>query len=93
MFFKHYVTITLRELIDEKITRNHLVNYILEDIQMAGKSNCDYCMNYSYDEEEEYYKCLVDLDEDEYERFLRNSLQSCPYFRMGDEYKIVKKQM
>lgn len=60
---------------------------------MSGKSNCDYCINYNYDEDEDYYECQMSLDEDEYARFLRSSFHNCPYFRMGDEYKIVKKQM
>lgn len=60
---------------------------------MVEKSNCDYCANYIYDEEEDYYECQVSLDEDEYARFLGKSYRSCPYFKMGDEYSIVRKQM
>lgn len=60
---------------------------------MSSNSNCDYCMNYGYDEEEDYYECQVNLDEDEYARFLGRSFAQCPYFRMGDEYKIVRKQI
>ena len=32
---------------------------------MAG-TKCEYCANYVYDEECEYYVCDIDLDEDEY---------------------------
>lgn len=60
---------------------------------MTGKSNCDCCSNYLYNEEEDYYECIVSLDEDEYGRFLKNSLNNCPYFQMDGEYKIVRKQM
>lgn len=60
---------------------------------MAGQSNCEMCMNYVYDEEFEYYVCDMDLDQDEMGRFVTNTFQDCPYFRMGDEYKIVRKQM
>ncbi|WP_099468921.1 DUF6472 family protein [Konateibacter massiliensis] len=60
---------------------------------MSDKSNCEYCINYIYNEEEDYYECEVNLDEDEYGRFLRGSFRNCPYFRMGNEYQIVKKQM
>ena len=28
-------------------------------------SNCDECVNYVFDEEDECYTCLVNLDEDE----------------------------
>ena len=60
---------------------------------MAGNSNCDCCSNYIYNEEEEYYECSVNLDEDEYYRFLKNSFDNCPYFQLEDEYRIVRKQM
>lgn len=60
---------------------------------MTGKTNCECCLNYIYDEEYDYYICDMDLDEDEMVRFLSNSLDSCPYFQYNDEYKIVKKQM
>lgn len=56
-------------------------------------SNCEYCSNYVYDEEYEYYVCDVNLDEDDMERFLRGTFTTCPYFRMDDEYKIVRKQL
>ena len=60
---------------------------------MSGTSNCEMCMNYVYDEEFEYYVCDMALDQDEMGRFLTNTFYECPYFRMGDEYKIVRKQM
>lgn len=60
---------------------------------MSRKTNCDCCINYTYDEEYECYTCDVDLDEDEMVRFMTNSFDNCPYFQLGDEYKIVKKQM
>ena len=60
---------------------------------MAGKASCDYCSNYVFNEEEEYYECDISLDEDDYGRLLESSLQDCPYFQMDDEYKIVRKQM
>ncbi|MDO5136480.1 MAG: DUF6472 family protein [Eubacteriales bacterium] len=55
--------------------------------------NCEYCANYSCDEEWECSTCQVDLDEDEMVRFLTGNFRQCPYFRMGDEYGVVKKQM
>ncbi|BBF42448.1 hypothetical protein lbkm_1130 [Lachnospiraceae bacterium KM106-2] len=60
---------------------------------MTGKSNCDACMNYEYDDDYECYTCIMDLDEDEMGRFLTNSFDHCPYFRLGDEYRIVRKQI
>ena len=43
------------------------------------KTNCEFCMNYYYDDEYECYCCAINLDEDE-------------MFRMGDDYTIVRKQ-
>ena len=60
---------------------------------MTGESNCDACMNFVYVEEYECYICDMDLDQDEMGRFLTNTFDNCPYFRLGDEYKIVRKQM
>ena len=60
---------------------------------MGVKGNCDCCCNNVYDEEYGYYVCEMDLDEDEYERYLRGTFDHCPYFQMDDEYKIVRKQM
>lgn len=57
------------------------------------KVNCDSCINYEYDEEYEDYICEVNMDEDEAVRFASDQSYSCPYFRQGDEYSIVKKQM
>ncbi len=56
------------------------------------QSNCEWCTNYCWDDEYETYVCAVDLDEDEMLRFLQGSNRSCPWFQMGDEYKIVQKQ-
>ena len=56
-------------------------------------SNCEYCANYSYDEDYECYTCEVNLDEDEMARFITGTFSQCPYFQMGDEYRIVRRQM
>lgn len=55
-------------------------------------TNCEYCMNYSYDEEYECYLCSIDMDEDEVMNLYTNKRKGCPYFRMGDDYTIVRKQ-
>lgn len=60
---------------------------------MKGKASCDYCTNYIYDEDLNYYVCDANLDEDEMARFVSGNYRDCPYFQMGDEYKIVRKQM
>lgn len=58
-----------------------------------GKSNCDECVNYVYDEDYESYSCLVHLDEDEMYRFLTDQWRDCPYYRLDDEYGVVRKQI
>ncbi|MDD7740251.1 MAG: DUF6472 family protein [Fusicatenibacter sp.] len=55
--------------------------------------SCESCGNYVYDEEYECYTCEVDLDEDEMARFMTNTFDNCPYYQLGDEYRIVRKQM
>lgn len=60
---------------------------------MKEASNCAYCANYIYDKESETYFCDVNLDEDEYYRFMSSHFRECPYYRSGDEYKIVRHQM
>lgn len=57
------------------------------------KSNCERCLYYGYDEDYECYVCERDLDEDEMARFVSDRFYECPYFRHGDDYTIVKKQM
>lgn len=48
----------------------------------------------SYDEEQEEYYCSVVMDEDDYYRMISGERKrSCPYYRDGDEYKIVRHQM
>lgn len=56
-------------------------------------SCCDTCANYGYDEDYECYICMVDLDEDEMSRFLSGTNESCAYYSLYDEYKIVRHQM
>ncbi len=55
-------------------------------------TNCECCVHYVYDEEYEYYECLVNLDEDEMYQFLTGSFFHCPYFKLDDEYAVVRHQ-
>ena len=57
------------------------------------QGGCESCAFYAYDEEYEYYVCEADLDEDEMYRFMSNTFDHCPYYRLDDEYQIVRKQM
>ena len=56
-------------------------------------SNCDDCLYYEYDEEYDTYSCIMDLDEDDYGNFITGRTKSCPFYRFGDEYLIVHKQI
>lgn len=57
------------------------------------KSNCEYCAFYVYDEDYDCYVCDQNLDEDDMQRFRSREAAACPFFRDGDEYRMVKKQM
>ena len=50
-------------------------------------------MYYSYDEEYGDYICDADMDEDEFYRFLSDRHVQCPFYRNGDEYMVVRRQM
>ena len=56
-------------------------------------NDCDTCAFYVYDEDYEEYLCDIDMDEDEYARFLQDRHQHCPHYRSGDEYLVVRHQM
>ncbi len=57
------------------------------------QSRCEDCLYYQFDELEDDYVCVMLLDEDELARLYEGHYAECPYFRAGDEYTIVKKQM
>ncbi len=55
---------------------------------------CDDCAWMEYDEEEEEYFCSVEMDEDDVARFYEGKQRAaCPYYRCGDEYRVVRHQM
>lgn len=55
-------------------------------------TNCENCAYYEYDDYYDTYSCTINLDEDEMENFLSHSTYNCPYFKLYDEYGMVKKQ-
>ena len=55
-------------------------------------TECDMCANLYIDDDGEE-SCEVELDEDEYARYLTTKPSKCPYFVDGDEYKVVRSQM
>lgn len=58
-----------------------------------GSSSCETCAYYTYDDEDECYYCEADMDEDDMVRLLEGHYRSCPYYRNGDEYAVVRHQM
>ncbi len=54
--------------------------------------SCEYCLYYEYDELTDSYECSIEIDQDEQERYMSGYMRSCPYYRAGDEYTIVRKQ-
>jgi len=61
-----------------------------EDYYMAS---CDTCAYFTYDDDYEDYVCDIDMDEDDYRRLVESSYRECPFYRDGDEYKVVRHQM
>jgi len=61
--------------------------------RVKNMSICDTCSNYQYDEDYEYYVCMIDLDEDDMSRFLRGGSFECTFYQRDDEYAVVRKQM
>ena len=55
--------------------------------------SCEDCMHYTYDDVADCYDCEMQLDEDEVYRIYQSGSRQCPFYKFGDEYQIVKKQM
>ena len=58
-----------------------------------AQNSCESCTYYIYDEDYESYMCDINMDEDEYMRLISDQDYQCPYYRNGDEYMVVRKQM
>lgn len=54
-------------------------------------ADCNTCTYYEYDEEFEEYFCSANMDEDDVMR-LYTAKGDCPFFRLDDEYAVVRKQ-
>ena len=61
--------------------------------KMKEVSNCDSCVNFVYDDEDECYVCDMNLDEDDMVRFLTGTFDNCPYYQLDNEYLVVRHQM
>ena len=56
-------------------------------------SLCRTCAYLIYDEDYEEYVCDCQMDEDDYSRMIQGNYKGCPYYRNGDEYLVVRKQI
>ena len=56
-------------------------------------SQCESCAYYVFDEDFDEYVCEADMDEDDYGRLVGGNFKGCPYYKDGDEYKVVRHQM
>lgn len=57
------------------------------------RTSCETCAFYVYDDEYGAYLCDMNMDEDDYVRIMSNRYYQCPYYRNGDEYAVVRKQI
>ena len=66
-----------------------------EKIYGSRKSvgSCETCAFYIYDEVYGAYLCDMNMDEDDYVRIMSDRYYQCPYYRNGDDYAVVRKQM
>lgn len=55
---------------------------------------CESCMHLEYDEEMGEYVCNVApiMDEDDFVKITYRRGKGCPYYKVGDEYDLVRKQ-
>jgi len=60
--------------------------------QGSPGSRCESCVFFEYDEDFDDDICTLNLDEDEFVRYLSSPNRECPYYRYYDEYKSVQKQ-
>lgn len=60
----------------------------------TAAGTCDSCAYLTYDEEFEQYICDIDMDEDDYARIAEGrQSEGCPFYRIGDEYRVVRHQI
>jgi hypothetical protein len=62
-------------------------------MEQASGASCDTCAYFFYDDEYEEYVCDINMDEDDYGRLVNSGFKGCPYYRDGDEYKVVRHQI
>ena len=56
-------------------------------------ASCDTCAYFAYDDDFEDYVCDINMDEDDFRRLVESNYRECPFYRDGDDYKVVRHQM
>ena len=64
-----------------------------ENMKRKERGGCETCAFYVYDDEYGAYLCDMNMDEDDYVRIMSDRYYQCPYYRNGDEYAVVRKQI
>lgn len=55
-------------------------------------NQCEHCLYQAEDIETGDPYCSMHMDQDDRERLMYDRHSGCPYFRLGDDYTVVKKQ-
>lgn len=56
------------------------------------RTDCESCINHTYDEDYDCYICERRLDEDEMLRYSFSKSVRCPFYQYNDEYINVRQQ-
>lgn len=69
-----------------------IINAVMKMAKKKQASSCLSCENFEYDEDIGAEVCVMELDEDELYRLSDREARGCPFYRLKDEYRIVRKQ-
>ena len=64
-----------------------------ENMKRKERGSCETCAFYVYDDEYGAYLSDLNMDEYDYVRIMSDRYYQCPYYRNGDEYAVVRKQI
>ena len=68
--------------------------FIVKSKERRKNGMCENCMYLEYDEATKEEVCSVApiMDEDDFARMSYYQSKRCPYYKIGDEYTLVRKQ-